>query len=293
MELKLVSPLFDTLAHGESRRKEIAFELPVGRRTFELDTVPLRDNKNRLAGWLSMLHDVTERKEGERTLTAALDHERQLRVSLEEEISRRLRFSQALVHEVKTLVEPAGGGRSGRRTSRETEDLNLRLDELLDFTRGEMGLLETALRPMAPLPVIQDALAEPEELPAMRIDLPDSLPSIRADGTRFKQILRSLLDHAAARTRPGNVIEVTARQEGNEVVVQVRDSGPELTAEERAHLFDPYQRAAMERLLPGGLGLGLALSKMLVELHGGRLWAESAPGHGCTFTFTMPVAGEA
>ena len=162
-----------------------------------------------------------------------------------------------------------------------------------DFTRGEMGLLETAFRPMAPLPVIQDALAEPEELPALRIDLPDSLPSIRADETRFKQILRSLLDYAAVRTRPGDVIEVTARQEGNEVVVQVRDSGPELTAEEQAHLFDPYQRAAMERLLPGGLGLGLALSKMLVELHGGRLLAESVPGHGCTFTFTMPVAGEA
>jgi PAS domain S-box-containing protein len=299
-ELKLVSPLFETLSRGESRRIEVSLHVAAGRRTFELDTVPLRDNRNRLAGWLSMLHDITEQKEGERTLAAALDHERELRLSLEEEISRRLQFSQAMIHEVKSLVtdpppeqpqEPPGGRTAPPR--RDSGDLNMRLDELLDFTRGEMGLLEPAFRVMSPLQAISDVAAGAgTAVSSLRIELPETLPPVRIDEVRFKQIMRSLLDNAVARSEPGVPIELRARQDGDNVIIEVHDRGPDLTEEEQYSLFNPYERTALEPLPPGGLGLGLALSKMLAELHGGRIWVESRPGEGSTFAVSLPVVAE-
>jgi PAS domain S-box-containing protein len=296
-ELKLVSPLFETLSSGGPRRIEISLDTAGGPATFELDTAALRDNRNRLAGWLSILHDITERKEGERTLAAALDHERELRLSLEEEISRRLRFSQALAREVKALVgEPANGDRPdaerrpARTPRRGEENLNMRLDELLDFTRGEMGLLETAFRIISPLQAVRDTVAELGTAVSVSLDLPETLPPIRADETRFKQVIRCLLDNALARTGPDDTIKLRACQEDDNLVVEVRDTGPELSEAEQDNLFNPYERAALEPRLPGGLGLGLALGKMLVELHGGRIWAESRPGEGNTFVFSLPVA---
>ncbi len=290
-ELKLVSPLFETLSSGGPRRIEISLDLAAGRHTFELDTVALRDNRNRLAGWLSILHDITERKEGERTLAAALDHERELRLSLEEEITRRLRFSQALAHEVKALVdEPEAGRRQARTARRGADNLNMRLDELLDFTRGEMGLLETAFRVISPLQVIRDTAAELGSAAPLSLELPETLPSIRADEARFKQLVRCLLDNARARTGPEDAICLRARHDDGNLVVEVADTGPELSETEQRDLFNPYDRAAREPLQPGGLGLGLALGKMLVELHGGRMWAENRPGEGSAFAFSVPVA---
>jgi PAS domain S-box-containing protein len=292
-ELKLVSPLFETLSSGGPRRQEVSFDLDGSHCTYELDTTALRDNRNRLAGWLTILHDVTERKEGERSLAAALDHEREMRRKLEEEISRRLRFSQALAHEVRELADETGtGGRRPVRPARRgAASLDMRLDELLDFTRGEMGLLETAFRVISPAGAIRDTAAEMGATVSLR--LPDTLPSVRADESRFRQILRCLLDNAITRTGPNDTIEMAARQEGTNLIVEVRDSGPVLDELEQASLFNPYERAALEPMQPGGLGLGLALGKMLVELHGGRMWAESRPGEGSAFAFSLPVAAPA
>ncbi len=294
-ELKLISPLFETLSSGGPRRTEISLDLAAGPRTFEVDTVALRDDRNRLEGWLSILHDITERKEGERTLAEALDHERELRRSLQEEINRRLRFSQALAHEVRAIVgRPASGERpEPDRTTipdRGVEDLNLHLDDLLDFTRGEMGLIETVFRVISPLPAIRDTAAEPGIAGTLTMELPDRLPPVQADEARFRQIIRCLLNNARARCGPADTIRLQAVQENDNLVIEVRDSGPELDEAERDTLFNPYERAGREQ--PGGLGLGLALGKLLVELHGGRIWAESRPGEGCTFAFSLPVAEE-
>ena len=88
-------------------------------------------------------------------------------------------------------------------------------------------------------------------------------------------------------------MDVSAAKENGEVVVAVTDTGPGISSDDQARIFEEFQQAkATNGERPEGTGLGLALSRSLVELHGGRIWVESEPGKGSTFTFTLPVGGE-
>ncbi|NLF03034.1 MAG: response regulator, partial [Anaerolineales bacterium] len=117
------------------------------------------------------------------------------------------------------------------------------------------------------------------------------LPSILADPVRLRQVLLNLFTNSVRLTEQGG-IEVTARQEGQEILVSVRDSGPGIAPEARQQLFREFGQIPSEPgSSPGGSGLGLAISKSLVELHGGRIWVDSEPGSGSTFSFTLPLPG--
>lgn len=114
---------------------------------------------------------------------------------------------------------------------------------------------------------------------------------LEADPTRLVQIVGNLLSNAGRYTPPGGRISVSARREGDEAVIVVRDNGIGIRAEALPHIFDLFSQA--ERTTDdrqGGLGLGLALVHRLVELHGGRVEAESpGPGKGSTFTVRLPA----
>ena len=100
-------------------------------------------------------------------------------------------------------------------------------------------------------------------------------------------MLFNLLSNAVKFKHSGGHIEVSARGDGGEVVVSVRDDGVGIDAADQARIFEEFQQAGTSQLQEG-TGLGLALSRRFVELHGGRLWVESEPGKGSTFTFTLP-----
>jgi signal transduction histidine kinase len=101
----------------------------------------------------------------------------------------------------------------------------------------------------------------------------------------------NLLSNAVKFTPKGGSVDVSATRQDGEVLIAVTDTGPGISAEDQGRIFEEFQQAKgdgnAER--PEGTGLGLALSKSLVELHGGRIWVESEPGEGSTFTFTIPV----
>ncbi len=125
---------------------------------------------------------------------------------------------------------------------------------------------------------------------SIRVDIADDLPLVSLDCTRIRQVFINLLNNAARFTDRGGVI-VSARRSGQDVVVQVADTGIGISSDDLAHVFEEFhQLEAAHQRQAGGSGLGLPLCKKFVELHGGNIWATSSPGQGTTFTFTLPLA---
>ena len=122
-------------------------------------------------------------------------------------------------------------------------------------------------------------------------DVPEDLPAIFADAERVHQVLFNLLDNAVRFTPSGGRVRVTASRSNGSVDVAVADTGPGIAPEHLPRLFDRFYRVDTARSREeGGTGIGLAIARSVVEAHGGRIWAESEPGKGSTFTFELPVA---
>lgn len=121
-------------------------------------------------------------------------------------------------------------------------------------------------------------------------DIPDDLPPVPLDYVEIDQALSNLIENAAKYAAPGTEIRVTARESGRYVRVEVRDEGPGIAQDSLPHVFEPFYRAVTGESKPQGTGLGLAVTKGLVEAHGGQVAAESLPGRGARFCFTLPLS---
>src|SRR5690349_10858135 len=168
------------------------------------------------------------------------------------------------------------------------------INDILDLSKIEAGRLQLAMEDVR----VQTALAE--VLDTMRaladkksqtlIENSAAELCVRADPTRFRQMLMNLLGNAVKFTPEGGRIEVAARAMGESVRVDVRDNGPGIPAEEQERIFEAFYRLGRSEKAIEGTGLGLAITRRLVELHGGHLGIESRPGEGSCFFFTLPVA---
>ena len=171
--------------------------------------------------------------------------------------------------------------------------------DLLDAGRIDAGTLSVEPEPFEVAVLVERARTAFQSgggRQAMRIDLPDDLPRAMADERRIVQVLSNLFSNAARHSPESSSIHVEAVRDGLEVAISVTDEGRGIPPERMAHLFRKYADTGDGDGEKGaaGFGLGLAISKGLVEAHGGRIRAESAgPGLGTRFTFTLPVAAEA
>lgn len=123
----------------------------------------------------------------------------------------------------------------------------------------------------------------------VRLDVPSDLPSVFADANRLERIMTNLLSNALKYADPDTTVQVRAHRHDGEVVVEITDQGQGITPDDLPHLFKRFYRAKGARKAEG-LGLGLYITKKLVEAHGGRIWVESEVGQGSTFSFTLPIA---
>ena len=112
--------------------------------------------------------------------------------------------------------------------------------------------------------------------------------ALEADERKVKQILYNLLSNAVKFTPDGGRVDVSVSSDNADVRVEVRDTGIGVASEDQARIFEEFRQVGRERSREG-TGLGLTLTKRFVELHGGRIWVESTPGQGSTFTFTLPM----
>lgn len=170
--------------------------------------------------------------------------------------------------------------------------MNVMIQHLVETARLEAGQLALQARPVQ-LPVFLQTLLQRTQV-AMDVSriyltIPADFPAVQADPDQLERILVNLLTNALKYAADTTPIQLTARVQGAEAVIAVSDQGAGITAEAQAHLFERFYQVRQTRC-GGGLGLGLYITRMLVEAHGGRIWVESTPGLGSTFSFTLPLA---
>jgi signal transduction histidine kinase len=220
-----------------------------------------------------------------------------------------LRFVDTLSHELKTpltsIIAAAGllaeelesSDRSHQKLIQtiiqNANNLETRLAELLDIVKTGSGELQLQLEPVDMKSLILGTCQQISPLlrgkrQKLNTELPDAVPIIHGDGQRLEQVLLNLLNNAAKFTPDGGNILVRVRKNDADLIIDVRDNGIGIAREEQSRLFKPYSRLSSDRQRHPGLGLGLALAKQVVELHGGKIWVESEPGKGSTFSFSLP-----
>jgi signal transduction histidine kinase len=167
------------------------------------------------------------------------------------------------------------------------------VDELLDMAKGEVGILKINLRTVDPDILLKDVVkyVEPAAISggqSIVLNLTGKLPLISADDDRIRQVLLNLINNAIKYSNAQGTITITAKTDEKYLVIEVQDTGRGMNEEEQKNLFQPYYRVEGKQHL-SGLGLGLTLSKRLVELHNGRIWLKSQKGIGSTFYFSIPL----
>jgi signal transduction histidine kinase len=124
----------------------------------------------------------------------------------------------------------------------------------------------------------------------LRVGLPDNVPTVQGNSTRLCQALTNLVDNALKYTPSGGTVTIRVVVENGPVTVCVEDTGLGIGLDHLPHVFERFYRVETEETRDVvGTGLGLAIAMSIVEVHGARIWAESEPGSGSTFSFTLPV----
>jgi len=168
------------------------------------------------------------------------------------------------------------------------------VDDVLDLAQIEVRRMPIAKEPGNLERTIRDSLVTVDALLqnsgiTLELDIQQDLPSVVFDPTRIRQVILNLVNNAI-RYAPGGRIEVSARQVGAEVVVQVHDTGKGIPSERLEIIFQEYEQVdAAADANRQGFGLGLAICRHFVAMHGGHIWVESVVGEGSTFSFTLPL----
>jgi signal transduction histidine kinase len=198
------------------------------------------------------------------------------------------------------LSDPALDAEVTRKTvhmmQRAANRMNRLIGDLLDARQIESGSFLVEMRPELPSAVVRDALDMLQPIAAskgQRLDtaIEPGLPAVEVDCGRIQQVISNLVGNAIKFSPPGSVITTGAQGRPGAVRISVTDTGPGIPPDELPRIFDRYwQGKGRER---GGLGLGLAIAKAIVEAHGGCIGVYSAPGAGTTFYFDIPRASQA
>ena len=241
-----------------------------------------------------------EIQEKSRQLAEASQHKSQFLANMSHELRTPL---NAILGYTELLIDEVYG-----KTPEKIQDVLQRIDsngrhllglinDVLDLSKIEAGQLILALGDYSLKNVVHTVFSAVEPLAkekriAFNVEVPPDLPPGYGDERRLTQVVLNLVGNAIKFTDAGEVVIKAAKVNGS-FKVTVRDSGPGISEADRAKLFQEFQQAdnSITRK-KGGTGLGLAISKRIIELHGGKIWVESALGRGSTFSFTLPTTVE-
>ena len=295
------------------------FELEWDGRVFQAHVEPLQNVNRDIIGVIGVALDISDRQRGEQRLHEAKDQAERARAEAEQATRARDRFLAMLSHELRTPLTPAlvasaalegrpdlpAGVREELAMVRRNIELEARLiDDLLDLTRVAAGKLKLDLRPVDAHAVLRDAVEVCRgDVREQQIELGVELSAVRhhvhADAARLQQVFWNLIKNAIKFTPPGGRIEVRTVNpdpaDPDGLVVEVSDTGIGIDAELLPRLFNAFEQGGSSTTRRfGGLGLGLAISRALVEAHDGSLTAESAGlGRGATFRVGLRASAAA
>ncbi len=271
-----------------------------------LSVSPLKDPSGRIVGASKIARDVTHQRQVEEELKAQTEALRDIDRRKDEflaTLSHELRNPLAPIRQAAAIVAAANATEEQRRWAtdvirRQVHTMALLLDDLLDVSRITHGTLELRIAPANLADVIKAAVETAR--PAMdarrhrfEVELPSAPVQFLADPLRLAQVLSNLLTNAAKYTDEGGSVHLLAAVDDDRVCIRVEDNGIGIAPQALSRIFGMFSQApeAHERA-EGGLGIGLALAKGLIELHGGTIEAQSAGrGQGSTFIVTLPHRG--
>jgi len=255
-----------------------------------VSSAPIFDARGRVVGGVDVIRDVSKEREIDEVKSALIST-----------VSHELRTPLTLIHGFAELLVLRDLPAERQRSSAvEILDASRRLarliDDLLSVSRMESGRLVLDPRPLDLAVVVERILSPFRAMAAkhtLRTKLPTSLPVVWGDPDKVEQILTNLVGNAIKYSPGGGEVLVTVDADGDAVQVSVRDQGIGMSPRDMGQLFEKFYRVDREEVRrAGGTGLGLYITKRLVEMHGGRLWAESWPGVGSVFRFTLPTSDE-
>jgi PAS domain S-box-containing protein len=285
---------------GEEVRYETELTLKDGRTRYVLPHyIPDRDAQGRVRGIVAIAHDITERKQTEEAIQQAVRlRDEFLSVASHElktpltSLSLRLQLlareaaaqdSSPFVARVRTHIE------AGRKQVQRLADL---VGDLLDVARISSGKMQLRWEPVDFASVVREVVArmEPQAAKAessLTVELPEALEGT-SDRMRLEQVAENLLTNAI-KYGAGQPILVRMEATPEQVTLTVKDQGIGIAPEHQARIFERFERAVSDRNY-GGLGLGLYITRTLVQAMGGDIGVRSAPGQGATFTVNLPRA---
>lgn len=276
-------------------------------RTLERYAAPVRTPDGTLIGRGWYHRDVTERKRADEERARLLEHEREARATAEEAVRVRDEFLSAAAHELRTPLTPLSlrlatlerMAREGRvevapieKARVALKKLNGLISDLLDLSRVQAGKLKLDLKPTELNDTVREIVGDFQAAsPAHQVVFDEGAEVlVRADALRMEQVLTNLLENAAKYSPTGGEIRVGLASRDGEAVLSVSDEGIGIPKDQLPFVFDRFFRARNAPITQfGGLGLGLHISRTIVERHGGRIWAESEPGRGSTFYVALPL----
>jgi two-component system phosphate regulon sensor histidine kinase PhoR len=287
---KRACPLFTYAL--QKKQQTVAVETNIKNKNGELITIlatisPLFDKDENFIGGIELFRDVSEIKRLER---------------------ERKNIFPMLAHDMKNPVTTSGGyllrllsGKAGLLTEVQSSYLKIIKDELkkleeligdfLEFARfesKEYKSLKSAFN-------IEEAITQQIEIAKLEADkkgiriifeYPEMPPPvIDADGRMITRVIANLLDNAVKYSKQGSMVTVRLTEQQEDILIQVIDTGIGIPEEHLPYIFDAFYRVSRDS---GGSGLGLSIVKTIVEAHNGKIWVESIPGKGSTFSFSLP-----
>jgi signal transduction histidine kinase len=259
-------------------------------RTLQAQFFPIQSAAGEHSGLGLLLRDITQEKELDRMKSQLLST-----------VSHELRTPLASIKGFATtlLRQDVEWDKVTRREflaiiDEESDRLSELIGNLLDMSRIEAGTLRVEPEPTNLLPIIQETAAEFQMMMRdhqIQVAPSPSLPLVLADPRRARQVLRNLVENAVKYSPEGGAVTITAKPESHYLRISVSDEGIGIEPQQLLNVFERfYQVDSASTRKVGGSGLGLSICKAIVNAHGGEIWAESEPGAGSTFYFTLPLA---
>jgi PAS domain S-box-containing protein len=305
--------LFAPMLAGISDGKSVQVRAGTGSGNWlwlQLTATSIPDATGRPEHVLVMVEDVTVVREAQDKLAEALESQRSANATLEKLDRTKTEFLSIVSHEFRTALtgiqgfselirdgglEPDEVRAYGGYIFNDADRVNRLIGDMLDLDRMESGRMSIRTTGVDINEVLSDAIARAGSSPTVefKADLDPRLPIVTGDRDRLVQVVSNLVNNAVKYSPDGGSVTLSSRSEGGFALVSVTDTGVGIPPNEIGHVFERFRRvrSGAAQSIPG-TGLGLTIVKQIVEMHGGKIWVESAVGHGSAFHFTLPLAAE-
>ena len=277
----------------------------------QLNATSIPNPNGRLEHLLVLVEDVTTVREAQDRLAEALESERSANANLEKMDRTKTEFLSIVSHEFRTAltgiqgfselirdggVDPEEVRSYGGYIFNDADRVNRLIGDMLDLDRMESGRMTIRTQDVDINEVLSDAMIRAGSTGTLidfKADLDPRLPIVSGDRDRLIQVVANLVNNAVKYSPDGGTVTVSTRLEGQFALVSVSDTGLGIPPDEIGHVFERFRRvrSGAAQSIPG-TGLGLTIVKQIVEMHGGKIWVESALGHGSAFHFTLPLAAD-